>query len=728
VLQVDDSEEDDSGECELIPAEDQLDLDDPDICIQSMCAERIARIRQYWEQQLRSVHVKQEVEAAAAQQVLGAYDDLYEEEDRGADDSEVSEGGHEEWCEETDWNREKEERDEADDTDESAANSVEEEWQEADGDVEKIEGYGRWKSAGEKDEEEHDQQEHKYEDESMKLPSDVHLGSAVSDQGESAIGGKQRDGRRRALSSGQRRSRQRQQTRDPSPHRQRHAQTQPLVSSDISDILSEGPTAGSDMCRQGFVWRVHEDGSEGLTYDRDGEEEWIHQEVAGGRDSGDITSQSQPTKADEQADGQHTAAVMDDCVVEMEEQEEADHESAENEEQEQDEDEQDDPTQRQSRRAQRKRVRHSRQHRAKRRRSPDRVEQRRTVRRKTSVVRKTRTTTTETTVYWRGGKADADSDSDSSTADSKQSRSRRKRATGRKKSRQAKPTTDFEGEAEEMETESADERNIGSAMSDNEVDEEQQCLAVAVQEPSRIDSCVCIECGEPIPDDHEGVFCSPSCELWVGHKAFLSDMHRTMCPSWQQQHDQYYQPMHNLPLYPLTTTDLAMCQLPFALLATESLHRSSPIAAAYLEYQLTLHPAVRLAPSPIHGLGVFVTQPLPLNTRLLTIFGLLYPRDHLLDDTSRLLPAARGMDRLLDVDALSVDDVTVVMSISRACVAGYVNSAVGTGRRANVRFKCDERVGVGRWREEGWVPSGLMVVTTARAVKAGEELLEKYPV
>ena len=688
--------DEDDGECEQIPEEDQLDPDDPTVTLLPICAERLARIRQHWAQQLHSMVVKREAEAVAAQQVLAAYDDLYDEADRGADDSDGSEDGHQEWCEGTDWGG----ADPSDESDNVQCDSDGDGWEEAVGHEEEarakadLQLYRRWKTG------------------------DQHHGAGI-DEDEQVNGGDDDDSERQESGADsdeetkvkrQRESRQHSNQHhracDRPPHRLQLALLSASV--DISDILSEGPETSSSGRGVGYVWQVCEDGSEGWIYDRAREEQWIRDELSGGCGNDPILSELRPVQSVEQVSGEH-AAVQDDCEAEMQEQGD-DQEPSEEVEQEQEQS----PTQ--SRRTRRQPSRSSRKQTSrKRRRAADCVEQRRTVRRQTSTVRRTRTTTTETTTHrWRERKDDTHNDSDDSSAVATPIRSKSETAVSRRKRKAAKPTADTNDEAEDMETTGAIELDVGIASSTG-------------TEHRPIGKLVCVECGEPASDAIDGSFCSSLCEQWVEHKRFLSDMHRSMCISWRQQHDEYYQPMHNLPLYPVSTAELTGCQLPFVLLASASLNCSSRVVSGYLDHQLALHPAIRLGPSPIHGTGVFARSRIVPNSRVSTIFGLLYPRDRLLDDNDRLLPAARGMDRLLDIDALNEEDVTLLLSISRACVAGYINSVRGTGRRRNVRFECDERVNKQRWGE-GWVPSGLMIVTAVRAIEAGEELLEKYPV
>ena len=705
-----DSTDEDEGECERIPEEDQLDPDDPEVQFSSMCAERIARIRQHWGQLVQSAKVKQEAEAQVAQQVLAAYDDLYDEADRGADDSDASENGHEAWCEVTDWGGGK-----ADESNDSELSDDEEQWAEA---VENgshlrseqnMREYSRWRTGRERKEadsrlpgrkcrvDENGGERVDLDDAALSSPASENSGNMCEAQRQ-----------RRQSTNLVRASSQPEHAHDRPPQSQQLAQARPLINTDIRDILSEPPT------RTGCTWQVFEDGSEGWMYHREIEEEWISQEMTDGNIA-DATSHSQPTPAVEPA-SQQAAPAADDCEMQVEDQEETEQEDEEQEQEEA-------PTHTESRRTRRYRTRSSR---SKRRRSADRIEQRKTVRRETSTIRTTRTTTTKTTKHvWMGRQDDSDSHSDSSTAHSRRTRSKRRKAVQQKKRRAARPTNSAMSE-EEAETESADEGSV--SVTNASVDECEQRANAVESWPDRTNSKVCSECGEVVADSVESSFCSSTCEWWVDHKRFLCDMHRSICATWRQQHDQYYQPMHNLPLYPVMTDELTCCQLPFAQLVSRQLSRSSAIVRAYLDHQLALHPSIRLGPSPIHGTGVFTKSAVPANTRVLTIFGLLYPRDQLLDDRDCRLPAAHGMDRLLDVDALSVEDVTVVMSICRACVAGYINSVKGTRKRRNVRFKCDERVDEQRRSGEGWVPSGLMVVTTMRAIKAGEELLENYPV
>ena len=728
------------SEYEMIPAEDQLDPNEPidEPRLQSMCAARLARIRLHWAQQLRSVAVKKEAEAQAAQQVLAAYDDLYEESDRGEDDSDGSEDGHQAWCAETDWDWNR-----PDDSDDSQFDSDEETWQQAAGEMDDtahdMQQYSQWRTAGAHDEADggavpeqaHEGDEEEIDEEQSGL-GDVTLHRGVVSDAHTEVKEEQRHypSRRPPRSTAQHRDSDHDRAYSHPLQPTEPAHVQPLHTADISDILSEGPTSSQGSRGPGYVWHLFENGSEGWVYDRAKEEEWIRQELGGARGSNDSESHSQPALTAEPADVPAVAGA-DECSEEMEESEDNDSE----EESEEEDDSVPQSKRRRPRRTQRHRAQQSeRQHS----RPIRRVEQRKTVRTESSTVRKRRTTTTQTTRYSYTDHTDhADNHSDSSAAPIQHTHSKRRKAAGRAEKRtsrgrkrtdrkggshtmlamgQAPTLSDREDSPVEMEVEDTD------AYSAQQRD--QRAIA-SMTERSRAGSGVCRECGEPVSAQFDGDFCSSLCQQWVGHKLFLSDMHRSTCADWQKQHGQYYQPTHNLPHYPVTD-GLRLCQLPFAALDTEPLDRSSPIVRRYLHYQLTVHPALRLGRSPIHGTGLFARLPIAANSRVAPIFGQLYPRDQLLDDRDRLLPAARSMDRLIDVDTLNVADVTVVLSISRACVAGYVNSARGTGGRRNVRFECDERVRR-RWGGEGWVPSGLMVVTTVRAVEAGEELLEDYP-
>ena len=741
---VDVEEDEDEGECERIPEEDQLDPDDPSVHLMSMCAERLARIRLHWAQELRSIHVKQEVEAQVAQQVLAAYDDLYDETNRGADDSEGSEDGHGAWCEEEDWGGGPDPSEQSDDS----QTDGEEDWwdEEGEGVDEKrseadMREYREWKAAQGLDAIDSFQHEHKYDEDDddrqgLQPRGAVRMRDEVSDASGSNTNETQQRVRRETFrNTPQPRATQHDHPNNRASHQPQQERAGQPSSTDISDILNECPTISSSKRGPGYVWQVFEDGSEGWMYDRAKEEEWIREEMSRGGIA-DIASQSQSPRAGAQTT--QAAAVADDRDAEMEEQEDASESDLEQEAM---------PASSDARRGERY------QSQLERRRSADRVEQRKTVRRETSTIRKTHVTTTKTTKYvWEDNKED----SDSSASQFQQSRSKQRRGRG-KNNRRARgngresdklETRECSPGAEEDVKPSkrkvakplAGKRKVAKLVSHTEDDTDAVETNRLVIDGAEQDTCVeeagldltdgevCIECGELVPTDNCSSFCSPLCEQWVGHKRFVSDFHRSMCSTWRQQHDHYYQPMHNLPRYPVITTELTFCQLPLAALATESLDSRSLTVRAYLNYQLALYPATRLSPSRIHGIGVFTTKAVSTNSRLLPIFGVLYPRDRLLDDRDRLLPAARGMDRLLDVDALSVEDVTVVMSISRACVAGYINSVRGTGRQRNVRFECDERVDKQQWRGEGWVPSGLMVVTAVRDIKAGEELLENYPV
>ena len=387
----------------------------------------------------------------------------------------------------------------------------------------------------------------------------------------------------------------------------------------------------------------------------------------------------------------------------------------------------------------------------------------RAVRTEVTTIRKTRTVrTTKTEIVRRSYAGDAE-EADSRAHSKRGSSSHRKRkrtsssSRGRSERKQAREVdrTDGCSSPEEDEDERAaqhdDESQPAADEDDNDDGEAEIETAEADQDSdsrggsreqrlstsqwSAADSrnqwssaVVCMECGENAVGSFRGSgFCSSLCKQWVWHKRFLSDMYRSMYPRWSEQYDQYYQPMHNLPLYPLTS-GLTCCQLPFAFLASESLDPSLPIVRDYLAYQQRLNPVVRLRPSSIHGTGLFAAKRITANTRILIIFGLLFPRYQFLDERDHLLPAARHMDRLLDVDALDTGEVSLILSISRACAAGYINSVRDTvGRRQNVRFECNERVRRA-WSGEGWVPSGLMIVRSVCDIETGEELLENYPV
>ena len=713
------AEDEDEGEWERVTEEDQLDPEDPEteVLMRSMCAERLARIRLHWAQAFASAPVKEEAEAAVAQQVLLAYDDLYDEAHASAGDSEGSEDGHEEWREETDWGGQP-----SDSSDESDASRSDEErdWDEP---VEEQEEqrykaaarrYRRWRNRAGQDEAEADSSDEE--------PSST----ATSDEDEDYDGVNIENERRqhgaskpRARSPAQPHIDMPDRARSPQPRLNRSSREpiSPQLELDISDILSEPRMSGSGTDRPGQVWTVFEDGSEGYVNDPS-LEEWVRQELGDGCDS------KVPTETSRSADNESATA---DSEAQLKKQDDDDDDDSEEEVKIEQGRGRDRHSASPPREAKRRRSQHSARSssRAKRRRV---AERKKTVRRQTSTVRETRTTTIHTTDTVWSADDDSDSDDDDSHSSAAHVEPARRQRQRERADRAGKSTAASKSTVRErnssLEKRHSDEREAF----DSETETKSEKEANAPEAESRDGSAACIECGAAAFGDVADNFCSPTCQQWVEHKRFLVEMHRGMHSNWQQRHDNYYQPTHNLPLYPTSSKELLLCQLPFAVIAKQSATRSSPLVEAYLAYQLAMQPAVRLGRSPIHGTGVFTTAPVAAGTRLLSVFGLLYPRDALLDDCNRKLPAALAMDRLLDVDVLSCGEVSLVMSISRACVGGYVNSAHGTGRRQNVRFECGVRQDERRWHKEGWVPSGLMVVVSVRDIAAGVELLENYPI
>ena len=250
----------------------------------------------------------------------------------------------------------------------------------------------------------------------------------------------------------------------------------------------------------------------------------------------------------------------------------------------------------------------------------------------------------------------------------------------------------------------------------------------------KIDAILCVECGLRLhPQDVVSRwYCSSLCEAWVSHKRFLAQHFRATHSQWKSLLASYWQPGHNLPLL---LHSPAVPTLPFYTLARSHIPFAAPLLPKYLLYQLALYPYITLRPSPLHGHGVFATRPIPPHTRIIPVFGTLYPRTDFFHHDGSRREAAKGRTRLLDVDELSVKTVEYVMDISDACVGGYVNSAMGkrgskenttVRRERNVRFICDEQM-KGTWEEEGWVPSALMIIESVAHIAEGEELLEKYP-